>query len=77
MRTYFRSQLDLAITLRDIIDNYWEEEIKEDDFIEYVNQVYLNNKEKLYKDGDYTSVVKQRLGLKRLELIDKILMNNK
>lgn len=73
MRTYFRSQLDLALTLRDIIDKYWEMEIQEDEFIYYIKQVEENNKEKLYKDGEYTGIVKQKLGIKRLELIDKVL----
>lgn len=73
MRTYFRSQLDLALILRDIIDKYWEMEIEENEFIYYIKQVEENNKEKLYKDGDYTGIVKQKLGMKRLELIDKVL----
>lgn len=76
MRTYFRSQLDLALTLRDIIDKYWGMEIQEDEFIYYIKQVEENNKEKLYKDGDYTSVVKQKLGAKRLDLVDKVLKSD-
>lgn len=76
MRTYFKSQLDLALVLKDVIDRYWEMEIPEDDFIDYISQVKENNKEKLYKDGEYTSVIKQRLGVKRLELIDKIIKIN-
>lgn len=73
LRTYFKNQLDLALTLRDVIDRYWRMEIKEDEFINYIRQVDENNKEKLYKDEDYTSIVKQKLGAKRLDLIDKII----
>lgn len=76
MRTYFRSQLDLAIVLKDVIDKYWDMEISEDGFIAYIIQVENNNKEKLYKDGNYTTIIKQKLGIKRLELLDKVLKLN-
>ncbi|MDM8534017.1 TIGR04540 family protein [Clostridiaceae bacterium HSG29] len=73
MITYFKNQRDLAETLNKYIDDYWAMKISEKDLIDYLKQVYKNNKDKIIKGNQITSVVKQRLGKKRLELIIKIM----
>lgn len=73
MVTYFKSQKDLAEALIKHIDAYWNYELSEQDLISQVKEYITKNEEKVYSDGDYTSVIKQRLGKKRLELLDKIL----
>lgn len=73
MITYFKNQSDLAEALKDEIDKYWAMELIESEFIEYLKQVAKNNQELLYKDDDYTTVVKQKLGIKRLGLLSKVL----
>ncbi len=75
MITYFKNQSDLAETLKTVIDKYWDMEVDENEFIEYLKQVAKNNQELLYKNDDYTTVVKQKLGIKRLGLLNKILKN--
>jgi uncharacterized protein (TIGR04540 family) len=71
--TYFKTQLDLIKALIDLIDDYWNLKINEKDFIRDIKQICKNNEELLFKEGDYVSSVKQRLGVKRLTLLDKIL----
>lgn len=73
MITYFKSQRDLAEALNKYIDDYWAMKISEPDLIDYLKQVYENNKDKILRENEITSVVKQRLGKKRLELIIKIM----
>ena len=73
MITYFKSQRDLAKALNKYIDDYWAMKISERDLINYLKQVYKNNENKIIKGNQITSVVKQRLGKKRLELIIKIM----
>lgn len=73
MITFFKSQEDLADTLKKIIDDYWNLEIREEDLIETIKKIVENNKEIIYKDNDYTAIVKQRLGTKRITLIEKII----
>lgn len=73
MRTYFKTQRDLASGLKEAIDKYWNLEIEEKEFIEYIIEVANKNEKRLYKDKDYTGIIKQRLGIYRLELLDKIL----
>ncbi len=76
MITYFKNQNDIAEALKDVIDKYWAMEVVEEEFIQYLKDVAKNNQELLYKDNDYTTVVKQKLGIKRLGLLTKILNNN-
>lgn len=76
MITYFKNQIDVAETLKNVIDKYWAMEFDELEFIGYLRKVVQNNEELLYKDEDYTTVMKQKLGIKRLGLLTKILEDN-
>lgn len=73
VNTYYKNQRDLAEAMIEIIDRYWNREIDEKELIEYLNQITKNNKEKVYLSDGYTSIIQQRLGKKRLELLTKIL----
>ena len=73
MITYFKTQLDLTKALIDLIDDYWNLKINEKDFIRDIKQICKNNEELLFKEGDYVSSARQRLGVKRIKLLDKIL----
>ena len=77
MITYFTTQLALTKSLLEAIDKYLNLELEETEFIKYIKQVSENNEELLFKDDDYTAIVKQKLGVKRLSLLDKILERNK
>jgi len=74
--TYYKNQIDLANSLKNIIDKYWAMEVDEEEFIKYLKQVAEKNKDLLYKEGDYTTTVRQKLGVKRLGLLTKILENS-
>lgn len=73
MILYFKNQTELAEALKVLIDKYWELEIKEDELIETLGNIKENNKELIYKDGDYVAIVKQRLGVKRLRVLEIII----
>lgn len=72
MITFYKSQKDVAQALKLLIDDYWELKIEEDIFINRLNQIIKNNQDMVFKENDFTSQVKQRLGKKRTELILKI-----
>jgi len=73
MITFYKSQKDVAHALKLLIDEYWELKVEEDIFIEKLNQIIDNNGDKVFKDNDFTSLIKQRLGKKRMELILKVI----
>lgn len=72
MVTYYKNQISLAHALIDIIDKYWAEELSEEAMISSLSGLIEKNKEKLFQVDDYTSIIKQRLGKKRLDLLTKI-----
>ena len=72
MITFYKSQKDVAQALKLLIDDYWELKIEEGIFIDRLNQIITNNLDMVFKENDFTSQVKQRLGKKRTELIIKV-----
>lgn len=73
LRLFYRTQRDLATALNQLVDAYWQEEIKEDELIEGIKSMYEYNREKLIKDNEFTKVIQQQSGKRRLALIGKIL----
>lgn len=69
MITFYKSQNDVAHALKSLIDEYWGLKVQEDIFIEKLNQIIKNNQDKMFKENEFTTLVKQRLGKKRIELI--------
>jgi len=73
MVTYFRNQSDFAFALIEIIDSYWADKINEKELFSKVVELVDKNPEKTFRENHYTSIIKQRLGKKRIGLLDKIL----
>jgi len=74
VNTYFKNQLDLSKSLNKVIDDYWKFKVDEEFLEGYISEIAKNNETLLfYKDGGYTSIVKNRVGIKRLRLVSKIL----
>lgn len=73
MITYFKSQRDLANALINIIDLYWSQQLSENEMIEKILEIVTKNMDMMFKGNDYTSVVNQRLGKKRIRILNKII----
>lgn len=71
--TFFKTQKDLAKTVNEVIDSYWNGQLTEKHTLTYLKNVFENNKDKAYQNGEFSAVLRQRCGKKRLELIHKIL----
>lgn len=68
-----RSVVNLAKELKNLIDAYWSRDISEEQMREYVLYFAKYEKKKLFRANDYSPTIKQRVGKKRLEVIDKVL----
>lgn len=77
MITFYKSQKDVAKALKLLVDEYWELRIEEVVFIEKLNKIVGNNEDKIFKEKDFTTLLKQRLGKKRVDLIQKVLEGDK
>lgn len=76
LKRFYRTQRELAIALNQLIDSYWRNEILEDKLIENIKVIYENNNDKLLKNNEYTKVVLQQCGKRRLTIVSKILGNS-
>lgn len=76
VKLFYKTQRELAIALNVVIDAYWENEINEKILINKVNETYRNNSNKMLKEGDFTTVLKQQCGKRRLEIIKKVLKSD-
>ncbi|MCY9373382.1 MULTISPECIES: TIGR04540 family protein [Bacillus] len=73
LKLFYRTQRDLAIGLNKLIDSYWQNKILENELIEGIKNLYENNQEKLIKNNQFTKVVQQQCGKRRLAVVEKIL----
>jgi uncharacterized protein (TIGR04540 family) len=72
LKLFYKTQRDLAMAINKIVDGYWENNIGENELIVKVNDIYLNNKAKVLKNKEFTTVLKQQCGKRRLEVIERI-----
>ncbi len=73
VKTFYKSQVEVAAALADVIDAYLEDEIDENFMKKSVNKIIENNREKVINTQGFTTVVKQKCGKRRLSIISKIL----
>ena len=73
IKLFYRTQRDLSAALNQLVDAYWEERIKEAELIAGVKSMYENNRDKLIKNNEFTKVVQQQSGKRRLAVVERIL----
>jgi uncharacterized protein (TIGR04540 family) len=73
VKLFYKTQRELAVSLNGIVDAYWNNELNEETLIKSVHDLYINNPNKVLKDGEFTTVLRQQCGKRRLEVIDKII----
>lgn len=73
LKMFYRTQRELAVDLNKLVDSYWQEEIKENELVVGIKNLYENNHEKLLKDNQFTKIVQQHCGKRRLAVVKKVL----
>lgn len=73
IKVFQKTQRDLAAAINLVIDTYWEDEINENEMVEMIQKLYSNNKSKFFKKGQYTTVLRQQCGKRRLEVVSMVL----
>lgn len=72
LKTFYKSQKDLAHSLNTIIDKYYCNEIDETSFKNLIISILKSNESKVFKNNNFTSIITQRCGKRRVELLQKI-----
>jgi len=75
MATIFKSQKDLAYALIEVIDKYWGFQLEDEELVNQLKDLCDKNQNLLFKENQYTTMIRQRLGAKRLNLLTYILKN--
>lgn len=73
IKTFYRTQREIAIAINSLIDSYWNNELEEEVLIENIRHLYINNPSKILKNNDFTTIMKQQTGKRRLSVLAKIL----
>jgi uncharacterized protein (TIGR04540 family) len=77
VKLFYKTQRDLAVALNGLIDAYWDNEVNEDVFVNKIVELYTNNSNKLYKNKEFTTILKQQCGKRRLEVVGQVLSNKR
>lgn len=75
IKSFYKNQRELAEALSKIIDEYWDNQIPESKMIDSLVRIVDNNRAKVFHEetGEYTTVLRQQCGKKRLEIVSKVL----
>ncbi|MFC4558387.1 TIGR04540 family protein [Virgibacillus kekensis] len=76
IKLFQKTQRDLATSINLVIDRYWEDEIDESKMIELIQKLYATNKSKFMKEGEFTTILRQQCGKRRLEVVDQVINQN-
>ena len=58
--------------INEIVDDYWVDKLSDEELEENVTMVYENNQDKIIKNNEYTTIIKQQCGKNRLAVVSKI-----
>ncbi|WPC42813.1 TIGR04540 family protein [Clostridium sp. JS66] len=73
IKLFYKKQRELAGILNQIVDEYWDNNIKEDELIQHIQTLFVNNPRKIKKGEQFTTIIQQVCGKRRLEVINRIL----
>ena len=73
IKLFYKTQRELAEVINQVIDRYWGNDVNENELIQHIKNLYINNPSKIMKGEQYTSILQQICGKRRLEVVDRIL----
>lgn len=73
VKMFYKTQREIAEVINQIIDGYWNDDISEEIMIDKIKLLYGNNESKFIKDDDFTTILKQQCGKRRLEIVEKLI----
>lgn len=73
MKKFYRTQREVASVINEIVDHYWMNKISDEELEKKIKFIYENNQEKIIKNEDYTTIIRQICGKNRLVIVSKII----
>ena len=75
VKKFYRTQREVASVVNEIIDEYWTDKLTDEELEENITMIYENNLDKIIKNNEYTTIIKQQCGKNRLAVVSKITKN--
>lgn len=75
VKKFYRTQREVASVINEIVDDYWVDNLTDEELEKNVTMIYQNNQDKIIKNNDYTTIIKQQCGKNRLAVVSKITGN--
>lgn len=76
VKKFYRTQREVAAVINEIVDEYWVDNLTDEKLEDNIKIVYKNNQDKIVKNNDYTTILKQQCGKNRLAVVSKIINLN-
>lgn len=73
MKKFYRTQREVASVINEIVDHYWMNKISDEELEKNIKFIYENNQDKIIKNEDYTTIIRQICGKNRLVIVSKII----
>ncbi len=73
VKKFYRTQREVASVINEIVDDYWVDKLTDKELEENITMVYENNQDKIIKNNDYTTIIRQQCGKNRLAIVSKII----
>ena len=73
VKLFYKTQREIADVMNKIVDEYWNNNIKEDELIQHIQTLVMNHPGKIIKGDQFTTIIQQVCGKRRLEVINRIL----
>lgn len=73
IKAFQKTQRELASTINQVIDTYWKDGIDEAEMVNHIKTLYSLNSSKFKKDNTYTTILLQKCGKRRLEVVEQII----
>lgn len=73
IKLFYKTQRELATAINEIVDAYWENSVSENTLMQSVSNMYINNPNKVFKHEQFTTILKQQCGKRRLEVVERVL----
>ncbi|WP_413540100.1 TIGR04540 family protein [Aerococcus viridans] len=75
VKKFYRTQREVASIINEIIDEYWLNNLTDEELEENIMIIFENNRDKILKNEEYTTVLRQQCGKKRLAVVTKLTNN--
>ena len=75
VKKFYRTQREVAAVINKIVDEYWVDNLTDEELEENIIMIYKNNQRKIIKNDDFTTILKQQCGKNRLTVVSNIITN--